>query len=825
MSTQIKSKFKGAWLTDIDDTLIPSGHKPDDEWIRSLAKFIAELKKHGIVWAPVSGVSLEKMGPRLLYRLPEEVLSHVIYYGGEGSTKSYFNSTTQQWVSPEKYQRHFTDEQALVVIGKKRFTIALKNAGGTNSADTQHITKRISQAKKSLQGTRYEKMPSLVDELEDKLKEDGFDPNIAETYFRGGAVSWMMLGDISVTHYKSERETATREKLTTHLRKRLEILNYLQDIGETGIHMPYPHATRGIKLVLMGNDKGRAADDLINKENIPVSTLLFVGNELYKGGNDNSVRRINGITILSVGEKKDAGVINGGIQVDANWHWMKWVTTNLKRNTPWPGVLKKLSKSADVRQLESRIEQEKENAQLTSNWHHAMSQVIPTSLIAEQYKEIRTAFKATRKQLIKLRCIQYNLVARLAVLEQFHYDNARKIVLELLNCNEPEKQDKLLSIDRLKQYLFPELKILLRQFFVDQLNIKEKKVRQLFNETSGIQSLENTIHNLLALSNTQANNSNLETANNIIARWETKIEELVNSYFCRADKWREKQLHEQETVDALSSNQKTTATIQSKNLYRYLKWLIPRIEDIPHLKDLDKPTIILMAGTSGVGKSTLSRHISKTMGIPTSFSSDVASRSVIRESISFLLGSDRAREIFPEVFSSSFAENSLAWFYAHSLMTMVGVVGNINRLIKENISAVIDGVALIPGTLPEEYFEKANIVWIVTSVGDMNTHFERLGTRSETGVERGGADRYREMFSAIRHNHDRLVEMANRTDSFTIDNSGQLESAMTNVIQRVSDPFADRGLLVDDKIRDKIKSQLQERTTWEIQNVVLARAK
>ncbi|HID80866.1 MAG TPA: hypothetical protein EYH06_11685 [Chromatiales bacterium] len=823
MRAQSKSNFKGAWLTDIDDTLIPSGHKPDDEWIRSLAKFIAVLKKHNIVWAPVSGVALEKMGPRLLYRLPAAVLSHVIYYGGEGSTKSLFDSTTQQWVSPEKYQRLFTDEQALVVIGKKHFSAALNNSCETNTSDTQRITERIKRAEKSLQGTRYEKIPSLVDELEGKLKEDGFDPNIAETYFRGGAVSWMMLGDISVTHYKGERETATREKLTTFLRRRLEELDYLQDIGETGIHMPYPHATRGIKLVLMGNDKGRAAEDLIQKENIPLDSLLFVGNELYKGGNDNSVRRIDGITMLSVGEKEDAGVINGGIQVDANWQWMEWVTTNLNQNTPWPLVLKNLPESADVRQLKSRIEQENENAHLTSDWHHAMSQVIPAALIAENYNEIREAFSATRKQLIKLKIIQYDLVARLAVLEQFHYDNARRIVLELFNDNGSTKQDKLLLSGRLKQYLFPELKMLLRQFFVDQLNIKEKKVRHQLNDVLGIQGLDNAIIKILELSDTQTNKTELASAKNIIKRWETKIEKLVESYFCRADKWRVKQHNEQAIITSLASKQKSTLTIQGKDLYRYLKWLIPRLEDIPHLKDLDKPTIVLLAGTSGVGKSTLSRHISKTMGIPTSFSSDVASRSVIRESISFLLGSDRAREIFPEVFGSSFAENSLEWFYAHSLMTMVGVVGNINRLIKENISAVIDGVALIPGTLPEEYFEKANIVWIVASVGDMNAHFERLGTRSETGVERGGADRYREMFSAIRNNHDRLVEMAQRTDSFTIDNSGQLESAMKNVIQRVSDPFADRGLLADDKIRDKIKSQLQERTTWEIQNAVLGK--
>lgn len=818
MSARIKPKFKGAWLTDIDDTLIPSGHKPDDEWIRSLAKFIADLKKHNIVWAPVSGVALEKMGPRLLHRLPHDVLTHVIYYGGEGGTKSYFNSAAQKWVSPEIYQRHFTDEQTLTILGKKHFIRALKLFYATENAGDQRITKRIEQAEELLKGTRYETMHSLVNELEDKLEKNGFDPNNSETFFRGGAVSWMMLGDISVSHYKGKKETVTREKLNAHLKKRLHQLDHLQDIGQHGIHMPYLHATRGIKLVLMGNDKGRAAEHLIKNENIETNSLLFVGNELYEGGNDNPVRQIDGITILSVGEKEDSGVINGGVQVDANKHWMDWMTACLEQNIPWMNVLQKLPESASMRQLELRIKQKKENSEITSDWHHAMSETIPTSLLMALYQDVREAFKATHKQLIKLKSIQYGLVARMAVLEQYHYDNARKIVLELFE-NEQIKNDILLVSARLKQYLLPELKNHLRQYFVDQLNIKEKKVSLKLNEASGILDLRDATEKLSKLSDADPKNAEC-----IIESWETKIENLVESYFSRLEKWKQKHRDEMRIITTAATQQSNQA-IQDKDLYRYFKWLIPRLDHVPHLKDLDKPTIVLVAGTSGAGKSTLSRHVSKTMGIPTCFSSDVASRSVIRESISFLAGNDHAREIFPEVFGSSFDEDSLEWFYAHSLMTMVGVTGNINRLIKENISAVIDGVALIPGTLPEIYFEKANIVWVVANVGDMNTHFERLGTRNETGVERGGADRYREKFSAIRHTHDRLVEMAKRTDSFIIDNSAQLESAMINIVQRVSDPYANRGLFVIDSYRDKIKHSLQERTTWEIQNVVLADVK
>ena len=807
-------KFTGAWLTDVDDTLIPSGRRPDDRWIDSLAEFLASLKKQNIVWAPVSGVALNRMGPRLLFRLPRELLTHVMYYGGEGGTKSFFDPEKQQWISPKHFQRNFSDEQALVILGGKRFFQALEHAG--DEPKTQ-IKKRIARAEKNLQKTPYANMPPLLDTLEKKLSKEGFNPDRAETHFRGGAVSWMMLGDTSVKHYRGKQETTVREALNTWLRKKLQELNHLSDIGDHGIHMPYPHATRGIKLVLMGNDKSRAAKDLIDNEGISADAVLFVGNELYAGGNDDPVRHVEDIVILSVGEKQDDGVIDGGIGVDDNRHWMRWITDRLQQIS-WQNILKELPETARLRQLAKRIDREKENAHRISDWHASMSRNIPTPFLTTHYDRFLSAFRATRKQLVKIKRMQYDLVARLAVLEQYHYDNARKIVCELFNP-ELQQQNQTILVNRLKQFLLPELKMLLRQFFVDQLNVKEKKVCRQLSRVSGLNGLDSAINALIEQANNGEKFAELKRINNIVETWEIKIEQLVNHYFCRVEKWRQKQRAEQKVIEAeIATNIPPGVSVD--DLYHYYKWLAPRLDDIPHLKDLDKPTIVLVAGTSGVGKSTLSRHISRTMGIPTSFSSDVASRSVIRETLAFLLGNEQAREIFPEIFGSSFEKDSLDWFYAHALMTMVGVTGNINRLIKENISAVIDGVALIPGALPEEYFEKANIVWIVAGVGDMNIHYERLGTRSETGIERGGADRYRENFSAIRRNHDRLLEMAERSDSFTIDNSGHLETPLARVVQRVADPFADRGLPVADAIRQKVRSQLQERTTWEIQNVV-----
>jgi len=341
-STQLYSPFfSGAWLTDIDDTLIPSGHKPDDQWITSLADFIRQLKQHNILWAPVSGVAIDKMGERLLYRLPEDVLSHVIYYGGEGSTKSSFDEANKNGCHDEDFQQNFSDAQTLALIGKERFITAL-----SFSEQREQINQRIDLAENILLKADFSK-PCLIDEMEILLKHKGFDQSLAETYYRGGAISWMMMGDKSVNIYKGETESKARLQIRDFAQSWLEQNNDLLALGVKSVNMPYKHATRGIKMVLDGNDKGRAADDLIKTYHINAQSILFVGNELFNGGNDNSIRRVAGVNLLSVGEKEDSGVINGGMHIEANQNWMDWIANTLKQGCHWNEQLNKIPHQAE----------------------------------------------------------------------------------------------------------------------------------------------------------------------------------------------------------------------------------------------------------------------------------------------------------------------------------------------------------------------------------------------------------------------------------------------------------------------------------------------
>ncbi len=801
--------YQGAWLTDVDDTLFKSGERPSDEQIRQLSEFIRVLKAHNIVWAPVSGVAIDKMGPRLLFRLPDDVLDHVIYYGGEGSSKHVFDPDSKAWQHDTDFERHFSTAQALAIVGPTRLRTALQQTHGKTASE-----KQLDAASAALQHGGFAADNCLVDELETLLAEAGFDPSRAQTFFRGGAVSWMMLGDISVEHYKGERETRQRSVLNDHLQQRLQQLDQLRAFGDSAVIMPYRHATRGIKLVLEGNDKARAAEDLIAM-GIPARAILFSGNELYRGGNDDSVRRIDGIVLLSVGEREDPGVIDGGVQTEALWQWMTAICTRLQQGDSWQRLLQQLPDIAQEKRYRRDIERFFTQCDDDCPLPPEQLEQIPTDFLLALHLRLRDPFTRARKYQEKLKKTEYTLVSRLSSLKTWPYDHARKIVLGLFDYS--KQADRVHVVQQLKHFLLPEIKALLQQLLLDQTNLKPKKIRSRFRDIGGVDEIAEQLWALIQASSPEDPQEEFDRAISIVNNWAYSLEEMIDHYFEKHAKWCRKRLDLQRRIMTDAALLTAFPDLDTAGFHDFYLWLAPRLERTPHFKDLDKPTIVLVSGTSGVGKSTISQHISLEMGIPTGFSSDVASRSVMRQSMRFLLGEHKAQETFPELFGSSFEKDSLHWFYTHAMLTMVGVIGSIDRLVKENISAVIDGVALIPGTLPERYFESANIVWLIVSVSDEQLHYERLATRGETGVQRGGSQRYQQHFAAIRHNHDHLVTMGRRARKLVIDNSDNLDEAINQAVKRVADPFAERGLKIDDPLRDQVEKDLQERSTWEVQ--------
>lgn len=327
-------------MTDIDDTIIESGEMPDDHWINWLSEKIRILKQYNIVWVPMSGVALVKLGPRVLYRLPEDVLSHVIYYGGDGSQKYYYSFSESCWKEDEKFKTTFSDAQAIAIIGYDEYKKALENIYLEFKDSEKIINKHLADGRSILEKNNIVFKPGVLEEMKQILETNGYDPDLSETYFRGGSVSWMMLGDISADPYKEEKAVNLRKDLISFASEQLSVNNGFESIGRSSITIPFPGA-RGIKFVLEGNSKEKASRDLIEAVGIEASSIIFSGNEIFEGGNDNMIRNIEGITLLSVGDRTDPGenVVFGGIGVDANNRWLNLVCDKLTQNADWSLVL------------------------------------------------------------------------------------------------------------------------------------------------------------------------------------------------------------------------------------------------------------------------------------------------------------------------------------------------------------------------------------------------------------------------------------------------------------------------------------------------------
>ncbi len=353
----MKQTYKGAWMTDIDDTLVPSGVMPTDADIQRLSDFIRVLKKNDILWIPMSGVAMVKLGPRILFRLPKDLLSHVLYYGGDGSLKYSYNPVSQEWEEDLAFSSLFSDEQMSMILGEDEMRPSLQQLCELSGDPQESVEDRMEASLTVLQEKGYKRDESILNLLKKELESEGINPDLSETYFRGGSVSWMMLGDISSEPYSEEKNVILRKRLIEKSKTWLAEHNNLKDLGQTGISVPFPGA-RGIKFVLIGNDKEKAARDLIKGSGLTSDQFVFVGNELFDGGNDNMIRNISGVTLISVGEREDSGpdVVIGRVQteegllgeVEANNWWMDWTVRHLDSGTPWSSILQEMKKIRGV---------------------------------------------------------------------------------------------------------------------------------------------------------------------------------------------------------------------------------------------------------------------------------------------------------------------------------------------------------------------------------------------------------------------------------------------------------------------------------------------
>lgn len=220
---------------------------------------------------------------------------------------------------------------------------------------------------------------------------------------------------------------------------------------------------------------------------------------------------------------------------------------------------------------------------------------------------------------------------------------------------------------------------------------------------------------------------------------------------------------------------------------RYLVWR--------EYQEPQKPVIILLGGTTGVGKTSLGLAVAQRLGI-----SRVLSTDSIRHVMRIML----SPELMPALHASSFdahrelpvvgddEDSVIEGFMAQTTTVSVGVRAIIERAIEENTSLVLDGVSLVPGLIDvEKYRPHAHVFFLLVARLDEEAFRGHFIARSERQKRRQAA-RYVSRLDEIVRIQEFLLELAERHDVPIVDNI-TLEGSVLLVIRHVVESLRKQG--------------------------------
>jgi 2-phosphoglycerate kinase len=216
--------------------------------------------------------------------------------------------------------------------------------------------------------------------------------------------------------------------------------------------------------------------------------------------------------------------------------------------------------------------------------------------------------------------------------------------------------------------------------------------------------------------------------------------------------------------------------------------LVRRLAQWRCLRTLQRPLIILIGGTTGVGKSTLATQVAHRLGIVRVASSDTV-RQVMRAFF--------APELMPAIHYSSFAaadavrvplasgtDRTRIGFTEQAAGVAVGIQALVARAIEEAQSVVVEGVHLVPGILDESGWGEAIVLQYVVAVRDAATHRGHFTLRDwQTGGVRP-LERYVEQLPRIRRIQKYILACAAEHDVKVIDNQ-DIDAAVREVVDDV----------------------------------------
>jgi len=179
---------------------------------------------------------------------------------------------------------------------------------------------------------------------------------------------------------------------------------------------------------------------------------------------------------------------------------------------------------------------------------------------------------------------------------------------------------------------------------------------------------------------------------------------------------------------------------------------------------LEQPIIILISGTTGIGKSTVALTLAHRLDFRSMIGTDS-----IREIMRKVLSSD----LIPELHQSSYEAGKFSKHYRSSRfnstilgyseqvkIVTVGVEALIKRALYEGHNMIIEGVHLSPEFLSNDIIEHPNIIFVMLNLSDEIQHKNRFSIRAYNVSMRRPVNRYYENFEQIRIIQEYLKEQA-----------------------------------------------------------------
>jgi len=197
---------------------------------------------------------------------------------------------------------------------------------------------------------------------------------------------------------------------------------------------------------------------------------------------------------------------------------------------------------------------------------------------------------------------------------------------------------------------------------------------------------------------------------------------------------------------------------------------VERFRDWERLTHLDRPLVLLLSGTTGVGKSTLATMAAHRLGITRVIATDVI-RQVLRASFS--------RDFMPSVRASAF-EVGMDGYLEQAEAIGTGVAAIVERACDEGTPVVVEGVHVVPGQLAPELRERCLVVEGVLVVADESRHRAHFEARGD----RRPAQRYLDRFTQIRALQQHLIGKAEAGGVAVIDNDN-IDEALGRVMDLV----------------------------------------